>query len=64
MFDQDWSRETSQGVALIVTFEGTVFAGYELVPVHIGGDGRVQFADPAESDEILSRILEASENIP
>ena len=64
MFDQDWSRETSQGVALIVTFEGTAFAGYELAPVHIGGAGRVQIADPAEKDEVLTRILEASENIP
>lgn len=64
MFDQGWSRETSQGLALIVTFEGTEFVDYELVPVHIDGDGRVHLADPAEADEILSRVFEASQNIP
>lgn len=64
MFDQAWSRETSQGLALIVTFEGTEFVDYELVPVHTDRDGRVHLADPVEADEILTRVLEASQNIP
>ncbi len=64
MFDQDWSREASQGVALIVTFTGTQFTGFELVPVHIAGDGRVQVAGPEEAREILRNIQEASQALP
>ncbi len=64
MFDQDWSRETAQGVALIVTFTGRQFTGFELVPVHIKGDGRVEIAGPEEAREILGRIQEASQRLP
>jgi poly-gamma-glutamate synthesis protein (capsule biosynthesis protein) len=57
MFDQDWSRETSQGVALRVTFQGATYAGFDLVPVHIDGDGRVHIAEAAEAIEILNVMM-------
>jgi poly-gamma-glutamate synthesis protein (capsule biosynthesis protein) len=64
MFDQSWSRETAQGVALIATFTGRAFTGFELIPVHIAGDGRVQLANTEEAVEILGRIQEASQSLP
>ncbi|MDX1437028.1 MAG: CapA family protein, partial [Anaerolineales bacterium] len=63
MFDQGWSQETSQGVALVVTFKGAEYTGFELIPVHIDGDGRVHIAGEAEAGEILERMESASEKL-
>lgn len=64
MFDQAWSLPTQQGVALLVTFEGQRYVGYEFVPVHIDGDGRIHLAGPQEAQEILAAIEEASQKLP
>ena len=32
VFDQTWSVETTQSVIAVVTFEGTRYLGYELIP--------------------------------
>jgi poly-gamma-glutamate synthesis protein (capsule biosynthesis protein) len=63
VFDQTWSRQTQQGVALRVMFEGRRYLGYELIPVHIDGDGRVTIAGTEEAAEILLRIQQASEKL-
>ena len=44
VFDQDWARDHQQGVILIVTFRGDQLDGYELIPTHVDGDGRVHHA--------------------
>lgn len=59
VFDQDL-RDHQQGVMLILTFEGTRYIGYELIPTHVDQDGRVSVAGPEEAAEILKRIEEAS----
>ncbi len=64
MFDQDWSLETQQGVILRVSFEGSEFTGFDLVPVHTDGDGRIHVADQEEANEILARIEAASLRLP
>lgn len=64
VFDQAWSRETQQGAILIVTFHGARYAGHELIPTHVDGDGRVRIAEGPEIQEILERIEAASRAIP
>lgn len=61
VFDQNWSRETQQGMMALVTFEGTQMVSYELIPTHVDGNGTVHLADEAEAEEILARVREASE---
>jgi poly-gamma-glutamate capsule biosynthesis protein CapA/YwtB (metallophosphatase superfamily) len=63
VFDQTWARDHQQGVILRVTFEGSRFAGYELLPTHVDGDGTVHLAGAAEADEILARIAAASSRL-
>ena len=46
VFDQDWSVKTQQGIVVRVTFQGTELLGYEVIPVHIDGNGHVQVAGP------------------
>jgi poly-gamma-glutamate synthesis protein (capsule biosynthesis protein) len=62
VFDQNWG-DHRQGVILLVNFEGPRLTGYELLPTHVDGDGRVHLAGPEESAEILERIEQASQAI-
>ena len=64
VFDQNWSRETRQGVILRVEFEGDRYLGYELIPTHVDGEGRVRLADEAEAAEIMERVEAASRKLP
>jgi poly-gamma-glutamate synthesis protein (capsule biosynthesis protein) len=61
VFDQTWAMDHMQGVILQVTFEGTRYVGYELIPTHVDGDGTVRLAGADESAEIIDRIWSASE---
>jgi len=63
VFDQDWSVKTQQGIVVRVTFQGTEILSYEVIPVHIDGDGHVQVAGPEEAADILARFQEISEKI-
>ena len=67
VFDQDWSRETQQGVMLTLTFTGKNMVSYAYTPVHIDGNGTVHIAPPEEAEEIMARIRAASpspEDVP
>lgn len=59
VFDQGL-RDHRQGVILVITFEGTRYAGFEMIPTHVDPDGRIHLADEAESLEILERVETAS----
>lgn len=63
VFDQDWSVKTQQGIVVRVTFQGTEILGYEVIPVHIDGNGHVQVAGPEEAADILARFQEISNKI-
>jgi poly-gamma-glutamate capsule biosynthesis protein CapA/YwtB (metallophosphatase superfamily) len=56
VFDQDWSRETQQGIVVVVTFEGMELRDYQVIPVHIEGNGHIQVAESPEAEEILGRF--------
>jgi len=62
VFDQ-WPRDHQQGVILLVRFEGSRYAGYELVPTHVDRDGRVHIAGSEEAAEVLERIRRVSDKI-
>ena len=64
VFDQNWSRETQQGVILKVEFEGDRYLGYELIPTRVDQEGRVSLVDEVEAAEILERIEAASRKLP
>ena len=64
VFDQTWSRETQQGVILVLTFGGTQMIEYDLIPTHVDGDGHVTVAAADEAEEILERIELASQRLP
>jgi len=63
VFDQDWSVETQQGIVVMVTFEGTKLRDYQVIPVHIDGNGHVQVAETPEYEEILARFQELSDQL-
>jgi poly-gamma-glutamate synthesis protein (capsule biosynthesis protein) len=63
VFDQDWSLETQQGVVLEAAFHGDRLAGVRFVPVHIYDEHQPRFAEPAEAQQILDRIWDASERL-
>ena len=63
VFDQDWSVETQQGIVVVVTFEGTELRDYQVIPVHIDGNGHVQVAETPEYEEILARFQELSDQL-
>lgn len=63
VFDQDWSVETQQGIVVKVTFRGTDLIDYEVIPVHIDGNGHVQVAETPEAEEILGRFERLSEKL-
>jgi poly-gamma-glutamate synthesis protein (capsule biosynthesis protein) len=63
VFDQTWADDHQQGVILLVKFKGKEFLGFELIPTHVDGDGRVHIAGEAEAGEIMQRIESASRAI-
>ncbi len=60
MFDQDWSRETRQGVLLVLHFAGPRLVGWEFIPTVAAGNGVVQVAGPEDAAATLARIWAAS----
>lgn len=60
VFDQTWADDHQQGVILLVKFQGKEYLGYELIPTHVDGDGRVHIAGEDEASQILEHIESAS----
>jgi poly-gamma-glutamate synthesis protein (capsule biosynthesis protein) len=60
VFDQDWSLPTQQGVVLDAAFHGKQLKGVRYYPVHIFDQNQPRLAEPAEAQQILDRIWNAS----
>ncbi len=60
MFDQNWSRETRQGVMLVLHFAGPRLVGWRYIPTVADGDGVVHLAGPDDAAATLQRIWQAS----
>lgn len=64
VFDQVWPPDHTQGVILLVTYEGSHLVDFEFIPTYFEADGTVHFADPELADEILARIEAVSLGLP
>ena len=72
VFDQSWSVETTQGMAIEMGYTAERLLGYRIRPVVIRGDGagprwiyRPEFVDPAaEGRPILDRVWDAQDRLP
>lgn len=60
IFDQMWSVETQQGLAIKLYFQGNTLYQVKLIPVRIHDYNQPQVADPSDRDAIISRILRYS----
>ncbi len=60
VFDQSWGRDHSQGMILKVMYRGKEYAGFELIPTHVDGEGHVTLAGEEEAAEIFSRLEEVN----
>ncbi len=56
VFDQEWSRETKQGLILHLWFRNSDLVRYDLVPVLIEDYHRPRIATPEEATVILRRV--------
>ena len=64
VFDQVWPPDHTQGVILLVTYEGPNLVDFEFIPTYFDLDGTVHIADPEQSAEILARIETARKALP
>lgn len=64
VFDQEWPPDHTQGVILLVTYEGTHMVDFEFIPTYFDSDGTVHIADPELATEILARIETVSKALP
>ncbi len=60
LFDQDWSRETQQGVMLVLHFQGARLVGWQFIPTVTEGNGVVHLATAEDAAATLARIWAAS----
>ncbi len=56
IFDQNWSRETSEGLVIAVKVRDKKIVGFELKPVIIEDNFRPRFASRQEAEQILAGI--------
>jgi poly-gamma-glutamate capsule biosynthesis protein CapA/YwtB (metallophosphatase superfamily) len=63
VFDQTQEIERQQGLVVRVTFQGTKIAWYDVIPIHIDGNGHVQVASQDEAADILIRFQELSTDL-
>ncbi len=60
IFDQNWSRETSEGLVVAVKVKDKKIVGFELKPVIIEDNFRPRFASREEAEQILAGIDQSS----
>lgn len=60
IFDQNWSQETKEGMALRCFFQNGKLIGVEPLPVLMNNSGQPEFAIGEEKERILNELKEAS----
>jgi poly-gamma-glutamate synthesis protein (capsule biosynthesis protein) len=63
IFDQEWSRETKEGVIGAYTFHNKKLSGVSFIPVIIENYGQPRLASETESAVILERMRSSSERL-
>ena len=60
VFDQGWSKKTSQGVVFEAVFRGSELESWRLLPIVIHDNYQPRWAEPDEAAEILANVEQAS----
>lgn len=63
-FDQDWSRQTEEGVVTSLTFVGTRLAQVRLSPIVVLDHGQPNLTDPATDGQFVLRQVLAGSTLP
>jgi len=64
LFDQDWSRETTESVLLEATFRGSRLVAVRFVPLQVQERVRPVFLEGEAAAAVLRRMMEAAERLP
>jgi poly-gamma-glutamate synthesis protein (capsule biosynthesis protein) len=63
-FDQDWSRQTQEGIITSLTFVGTRLAQVRLTPIVVLNNGQPNLVDPATDGQFVLRQVLAGTTLP
>ena len=63
-FDQDWSRQTEEGIITSLTFVGTRLAQVRLSPIVVLDHGQPNLLDPATDGQFVLRQVLAGTTLP
>jgi poly-gamma-glutamate capsule biosynthesis protein CapA/YwtB (metallophosphatase superfamily) len=63
-FDQDWSRQTEEGIITSLTFVGTRLAQVRLLPIVVLDHGQPNLLDPATDGQFVLRQVLAGTTLP
>ena len=63
-FDQDWSRQTQEGIVTSLTFVGTRLAQVRLSPTVVLDHGQPNLIDPATDGQYVLRQVLAGSTLP
>jgi poly-gamma-glutamate capsule biosynthesis protein CapA/YwtB (metallophosphatase superfamily) len=63
-FDQDWSRQTQEGIMTSLTFVGTRLAQVRLAPIVVLDHGQPNLLDPATDGQFVLRQVLAGTTLP
>jgi poly-gamma-glutamate capsule biosynthesis protein CapA/YwtB (metallophosphatase superfamily) len=63
-FDQDWSRQTEEGIITSLTFVGTRLAQVRLTPIVVLDHGQPNLLDPATDGQFVLRQVLAGTTLP
>ena len=63
IFDQEWSKETKEGIIAEIRFKGTAIEDIVIHPVSISDYGRAELLDGKEKEEILDVFRNASRHV-
>ena len=63
-FDQDWSRQTEEGIITSLTFVGTRLAQVRLTPIVVLDHGQPNLIDPATDGQFVLRQVLAGTTLP
>ena len=64
VFDQTQERARQQSILVRVLFQGKDLLSYEILPVTVDRNGKVQAADELEAMEILNNLTQYNDRIP
>ncbi|HTC85390.1 MAG TPA: CapA family protein, partial [Candidatus Acidoferrum sp.] len=63
-FDQDWSRQTEEGIITSLTFVGTQLSQVRLSPIVVMDHGQPNLLDPATDGQFVLRQVLAGTTVP